>query len=131
MKHALIPVLSLPLVACSSTPSAEDVLRSHGYSETYVNGYHAGCESGKHAAGEVFAKRSQDNSAYALGGDYKVGWDYGFVTCKRREIEEIEAALAAGIAAGVAGSVAHGADGVDARKALEGMDTSAIQAAGW
>ena len=128
-----IPLLiSLPVLsACSTVPSTEDVLRSHGYSKTYVAGYHDGCPSGKHSAGEIFTKRAQDAAAYAQDGDYKIGWDYGFMTCRQQEIEEIEAALAAGVAAGVAGSVVSGVDGVHAGKVLDGIDTSAIRAAGW
>lgn len=132
MKQTVIALLALPFVAaCSSAPSTEDVLRSHGYSEAYVSGYHGGCESGKHAGGDLFAKRSQNGPAYSAGKDYKTGWDYGFLTCKQKEIQDIEVAVAAGIGAAIAGASSHGADGIDARAALTGLDTSAIQAAGW
>ena len=94
-------------------------------------GYHDGSPSGKHSAGEVYAKRAQDAAAYAHGHDYKTGWDYGFMTCRQQQIEDIEAALIAGAVAGVAGSAASGVDGVHAGEILDGIDTSAIQAAGW
>lgn len=132
MKHRISLVITLPfLAACSTAPSTEDVLRSHGYSKSYVSGYHDGCPSGQHSAGEVFTKRAQDAAAYAQGGDYKTGWDYGFMTCRQQQIKDIETALVVGVAAGVAGSAIGGVDGVHAGDALAGVNTSAIQAAGW
>lgn len=136
MKFLPILLCATPLLAaCSSGPSTEDALRSHGYSQVYVAGYHSGCESGKHAGGDVFASRARDESAYGTAGDYKTGWDYGFLTCKQKQIQNLEVAVAI-VAIGAAASVgssssSHGADGVDARSALKGVDTSAIQAAGW
>jgi hypothetical protein len=133
MKYLLMLFCSAPLLAaCSSGPSTEEVLQLHGYSQVYVAGYHSGCESGKHAGGDLFAKRVRDTGAYGSGGDYKTGWDYGFLTCKQQEIQELEIATAIGVAAAIgSSSSSHGADGVDARKALNGVDTSDIQAAGW
>ena len=130
----ILPILlcSTPLLAaCSSAPSTEDALRSHGYSQKYVAGYHSGCESGKHAAGDYFSKRVREETAYGAAGDYKTGWDYGFLTCKQ-QFENLEAVVTIGLAAAAVGSSSrHGADGVDARNALSGVDTSAIKAAGW
>ena len=120
-----IPLLS----ACGETIGSEDALLQHGYSEIYVSGYHDGCDSGKNAGGDTFAKRARDEAAYNSGSDYKTGWDYGFVTCRDEEAREL--AIARAIGAGVAASSSHGSDGIDAQKMLDGMDTSAIQAAGW
>lgn len=132
MKKSFVLLLLFPaVVACSSAPTTEDVLRSHGYSETYVAGYDAGCVSGKHAGGDIFAKRSQNGSAYTANGDYKTGWDYGFITCKQKEIQDLAVATAIGVGIAIGSSSSHGADGIDARKALEGVDTSGIKAAGW
>lgn len=132
MKNIALLFIAAPLVAaCSSAPSTEDTLRSHGYSQNYVAGYHSGCESGKHAGGDLFSSRVQDSGAYSAGGDYKNGWDYGFLTCNQKQVQDLAVATAVsvGIAMGQANS--HGSDGIDAQKALNGMDTSAIQAAGW
>ena len=84
---------------------------------------------GKHAGGDSFTKRARDNGAYNQGSDYKTGWDYAFVTCRNQEERELEIARAVG--AGIAAASSHGADGIDTRKMLDGVDTSAIQAAGW
>ncbi|MEH6836848.1 MULTISPECIES: hypothetical protein [Falsihalocynthiibacter] len=132
MKTSVFSLLTLPVVAeCSSVTSTEDALSSHGYSETYVAGYDAGCASGKHAGGDMFGKRSQDGAAYAANADYKTGWDYGFITCKQKEVRDLEIATAIGIGLAAGSSNRHGAYGIDARAALAGLDTSAIQAAGW
>lgn len=124
---AALAVLSL-LAGCGDPISSEDALRAHGYSEIYVAGYHDGCSSGKSAGGDSFSQRLRDGPAYVAGGDYKTGWDYGFVTCRDKEIQAL--AIAGAIGAGIAGA-ASGADGIDAQSILNGMDTSAIQAAGW
>ncbi|MDO6485131.1 hypothetical protein [Shimia thalassica] len=133
MKFLPIFLCTTPfLAACASAPSTEDALRSHGYSQEYVAGYHSGCESGKHAGGDVFAKRTRDEGIYGAAGDYKTGWDYGFLTCKQQEVENLEVAIAIGTAVAVGSSnSSHGADGIDTRNILNGVDTSAIQAAGW
>jgi hypothetical protein len=118
------------IAACTDSLSSEDALRSHGYSEVYIAGYHDGCQSGKRAGGDSFSQRARDEAAYASGSDYKTGWDYAFVTCRDQEVRDL--AVASAIGAGLAGGVSsHGADGIDAREMLKGMDTSAIQAAGW
>ncbi|MEM8553924.1 MAG: hypothetical protein AAGF71_03755 [Pseudomonadota bacterium] len=121
----LVPLIS----GCGATISSEDALRKHGYSERYVTGYHDGCQSGKRAGGDSFSQRVRDNNSYAGGGDYSTGWDYGFVTCRDREAKEL--AIARAIGAGIAASSVSGTDGIDTSKLLDGVDTSAIQAAGW
>ena len=117
------------LMNCTDTAGSEQALRDHGYSPAYVAGYHDGCASGKNAGGDYFTQSARDEAAYASGSDYRTGWDYGFVTC--RDEEKRELAIATAIGTGIAMSSAHGADGIDARKALGNVDTSAMQAAGW
>ena len=121
--------ITLLLSACGETISSEDALRKHGYSEQYVAGYHDGCQSGKRAGGDTFSQRARNETAYAQQGDYSHGWDYGFVTCRDEEAREL--AIARAIGAGIAASSTSGTDGIDAQKTLDGIDTSAIQAAGW
>ena len=130
---ALEPDCAIRLRAASccgeTVTSSEDALRAHGYSETYVRGYHEGCESGKQAGGDFLSKRVRDVRAYGSNSDYTSGWDYGFVTCRDEEIRE--EAIAAAVGSAIAGASARGTDGIDAQEMLDGFDTSAIQAAGW
>ena len=120
----------LIMAGCGETISSEDALRQHGYSETYVRGFHDGCASGKHAGGDFLSDRTRDDGAYGAAGDYKTGWDYAFVSCRDEEAREL--AIAGAIGAGIAAaSSSHGSDGFDVREMTKGMDTSAIQAAGW
>ena len=130
LNRTLLLALAAPsLLACTDTISSEDALRKHGYSEQYVAGYHDGCQSGKRAGGDAFSQRARNEAAYAKRGDYSHGWEYGFVTCRDQESREL--AIARAVGAGIAGSSTGGTDGIDAQKMLDGMDTSAIQEAGW
>ena len=125
----LLIVTALTITACGDTISSEDALRKHGYSDAYVAGFHDGCQSGKRAGGDNFSQRARNEARYTSGSDYKTGWDYAFISCRDEEAREI--AIARAIGAGIAASSYHGADGIDVRKLTKGMDTSAIQAAGW
>lgn len=131
MRAGLCVVAGLTLAGCSSQQSSEDALLQHGYSANYVAGYHDGCPSGKRAGGDSIQQATRDGSAYAAGGDYKTGWDYGYLSCRDTEIqnERTASAVGAAIAAGIASS--HGADGVDARDALKDIDTSALEGVDW
>ena len=132
MKHlALLTFASLVLVGCTSQQSSEDALLQHGYSANYVAGYHDGCPSGKRAGGDSFQQGARNDEAYAAGGDYKTGWDYGYLTCRETEIqnERTASAIGAAIASGVGSQ--HGADGIDARDALKGIDTSGLEGVDW
>lgn len=55
----------------------------------------------------------------------KTCWDYGFVKCRDHEVRNLAVASAIG-ASLAAGTSSRGADGIDATKKLNGMDTSAI-----
>ncbi|WP_299508440.1 hypothetical protein [uncultured Roseobacter sp.] len=127
MKPIVLLLGCLALAACSASQSSEETLRQHGYSETYVAGYHDGCPSGKRAGGDVFSQRVQNASAYATDGDYRTGWDFGFVQC--REIEARNEAIAGAIGTAIASGAgrSHGADGVDVRKIMSGIDTSGLE----
>ncbi|WP_281995173.1 hypothetical protein [Ruegeria faecimaris] len=121
----------LILAGCGTQQSSEDTLRQHGYSANYVAGYHDGCPSGKRAGGDSFQQGARDDAAYAAGGDYKTGWDYGFLTCRETEAknERTAAIIGAAVAGGMSSS--HGADGIDARDALKGIDTSGLEGVDW
>ena len=131
IRASLITVAGIALAGCTSQQSSEDTLLQHGYSANYVAGYHDGCPSGKRAGGDSFQQQARNETAYAAGGDYKTGWDYGFLSCRDTEIknERMASAIGAGIAAGM--SSEHGADGVDARDALKDIDTSGLEGVDW
>ena len=131
MRTSLIVLAGVTLAGCATQQSSEDTLLQHGYSANYVAGYHDGCPSGKRAGGDGFKQAARDDTAYAVGGDYKTGWDYGYLTCRETEIqsERTASTVGAALAAGVASS--HGADGVDARDALKGIDTSGLEGVDW
>ena len=112
---------ALLAAACAST---EETLRHHGYSEDYVAGYQDGCSSGRHAAGSLLDATRQDAAVYGSNEDYRTGWDYGFHACSL-EFAAIESAVSA---ATHTGSVGY--SGVDAKKALKGIDTSGLEALG-
>lgn len=128
-------IATLALGGCGGGQAGSEAsLRAHGYSSEYVDGYHDGCPAGEAAAGELFRDSVRDEARYSAGGDYRTGWDYGFLHCKQEK--ERELAIAEAIGAALAGSLYdghtnHGSDGVDAKSALRGVDKSAIRAAGW
>ncbi|MGP1394230.1 MAG: hypothetical protein ACTS3R_01825 [Inquilinaceae bacterium] len=117
--------LSLPvfltLAACTSS---EDTLRNHGFSEAYVDGYHDGCPSGRRVAGSWFESEVQDQERFRNDHDYQVGWTYGFQTCSA-EYLAIQNSIARSTHSGTIGVT-----GVDAKKALEGLDTSGLETLG-
>jgi hypothetical protein len=132
MKCVTIAALaSLTAAGCTTQQSSEDTLLQHGYSANYVAGYHDGCPTGKRAGGDSFQQAARNDTAYAAGGDYTTGWDYGYLSCRETEIANERAARAIGTA--IAGGVAskHGADGVDARAALKVIDTSGLEGVDW
>ena len=128
---ALMSIACLTTVGCATQQSSEDALLQHGYSANYVAGYHDGCPSGKRAGGDSFQQAARDEAAYAAGGDYTTGWDYGYLSCRETEIQNEQTArvIGAAIAGGLASD--HGADGIDARDALKDIDTSGLKGVDW
>jgi len=117
-RFGLVLSMTFLLGACTSS---EDTLRNHGYSEAYVEGYHDGCPSGKHAAGSWFDPHVQDDERFRTDHDYQVGWSYGFQTCST-EFLAIQSAIAAGTHTGSIGTT-----GVDVKKVMKGIDTSGLE----
>ncbi len=117
-RFGLVLSMTFLLGACTSS---EDTLRNHGYSEAYVEGYHDGCPSGKHAAGSWFDAHVQDDERFRRDHDYQVGWSYGFQTCST-EFLAIQYATAAGTHTGSIGTT-----GVDVKKSMQGIDTSELE----
>lgn len=128
IRNLVLTCAAIGLAGCASQQSSEEALLQHGYSPNYVAGYHDGCPSGKRVGGDPIAQRQQDAAAYAAGGDYKTGWDYGFVQCRETELQNEAAASAIGSAIAAGMNSSHGADGIDAREIMSGLDTSGLEA---
>ena len=63
--------------------SVRETMIERGYPPAYAEGYVDGCESGKDAAGGLFANARKDASRYAGDDQYTKGWDAGFEKCRR------------------------------------------------
>ncbi len=57
-------------------------MMNEGASPAYGSGYDAGCESGKKAAGDMFAQFHKNVQQYQHNMDYRQGWDDGHEECK-------------------------------------------------
>ncbi len=127
MRYPFIILAGLGLAGCDTQQSSEDTLLQHGYSQNYVAGYHDGCPSGKRAGGDSFSTPARNDTAYAAGGDYKTGWDFGYLSCRETEIQNERTAAIVGAA--IAGGIGNtsGSDGVNVKEVMKGVDTSGLQ----
>ena len=75
----LVLLSLLVLAACTDT---REGLIKQGATPAYADGYVAGCDSGKQAAGDPRAPASKDPNRYGSDGDYTKGWDEAFQKCK-------------------------------------------------
>ena len=57
-------------------------MMNEGASPAYGSGYDSGCESGKKAAGDMFAQFHKNTQQYQHSMDYRQGWDDGHEECK-------------------------------------------------
>ncbi|ESQ98783.1 hypothetical protein F753_14110 [Stutzerimonas chloritidismutans AW-1] len=69
---------ALVLVGCQSDPGQP---AGDGYPPAYLEGYGAGCSSGRQAAGAMAAFR-KDVSRYLSQPLYAQGWDDGYRQCE-------------------------------------------------
>ena len=76
-------VLSVLIVLLSGCSSTGDQLRSSGYPPAYVNGFEAGCSSGRNAAG-LGGKFSKDVPRFMNDKLYADGWTDGLNQCQRQ-----------------------------------------------
>ena len=74
---------ALVAVAVAGCGSARETLIERGYPPAYAEAYADGCESGKDAAGGLFASPRKDASRYGGDDQYTKGWDAGFEKCQR------------------------------------------------
>ncbi|MFO1047401.1 MAG: hypothetical protein U1E52_05820 [Geminicoccaceae bacterium] len=113
------------LAACAEFESASS-LRQQGYSESYVAGYAAGCESGKKVGGSLIAREQRDPAAYQADPDYRGGWDKAFMACS-----EEERSLQEAFGGGTVPTPTQHSDHIDEKGLLQGIDTTPMKDAGW
>lgn len=70
---------TLVLAGCGSV---EQAMIERGHTPAYAAGYADGCDSGKEAAGGLFAEGGKDASRYGADQQYTEGWDAGFARCR-------------------------------------------------
>jgi hypothetical protein len=73
----------LAAVAVAGCGSVRETMIDRGYPPAYAEGYADGCESGKDAAGGLFANARKDASRYGGDDQYTKGWDAAFEKCRR------------------------------------------------
>ena len=73
---AIMGVLAL-LYGCQDT---RRMMLDEGYPSEFVDGYQAGCASGRSAAGEM-ARYQKALDRYDLESRYRQGWDDGYWQC--------------------------------------------------
>jgi len=67
------------LAACAQQ---REVLIERGATPAYADGYVAGCDSGKQAAGAQLVEGNKDPNRYRTDSEYTKGWDEAFEKCK-------------------------------------------------
>jgi hypothetical protein len=78
--------IALLLSGCQST---RELLQAEGYPPAFVDGFEAGCSSGRQAAGALDGFR-KDVPRYLVAPLYAQGWDDGFRQCQARQSSEFE-----------------------------------------
>jgi hypothetical protein len=86
LRVAAVAGFSLLLCACQT--SRESML-AEGYPPAFVDGFEAGCGSGRQAAGAL-DRFSKDVPRYLAAPVYAQGWDDGFRQCQARLNREVE-----------------------------------------
>lgn len=64
-------------------------MQAQGYPSAFVDGFEAGCGSGRQAAGAL-DRFSKDVPRYLATSLYAQGWDDGFRQCQARQRSEFE-----------------------------------------
>lgn len=74
----LAGLIASQLLGCQST---REQLTAEGYPAPFIDGFEAGCSSGRQAAGALQPFR-KDVPRYLQQPDYATGWDDGFRQCQ-------------------------------------------------
>lgn len=83
---AALGLSALLLGGCQST---RELMQAEGYPPAFVDGFEAGCSSGRQAAGALDSFR-KDVPRYLAAPLYAEGWDDGFRQCQARQHSEFE-----------------------------------------
>ncbi len=86
VKLSACGVFALLLGGCQST---REWLQAEGYPPVFVDGFEAGCSSGRQAAGGLDDFR-KDVPRYLATRLYAQGWDDGFRQCQARLNSQVE-----------------------------------------
>ncbi|BAU72519.1 lipoprotein, putative [Metapseudomonas furukawaii] len=70
---------TLLMAGCAST---RDTLLAQGYPMAFVDGFEAGCSSGRQAAGVITGEFRKDVPRYLKDATYAEGWSDGFRQCQ-------------------------------------------------
>lgn len=86
LKLTAFGVCALMLGGCQST---RQLLQAEGYPVVFIDGFEAGCSSGRQAAGALDSFR-KDVPRYLAAPLYAQGWDDGFRQCQARQSSEFQ-----------------------------------------
>jgi hypothetical protein len=78
LRLSLASLFASLLLGCQST---REQLTAQGYPAPFIDGFEAGCSSGRQAAGALQTFR-KDVPRYLQQPEYTTGWDDGFRQCK-------------------------------------------------
>ena len=71
-------IILITLTALAACTQQREVLIQRGATPAYADGYVAGCDSGKQAAGAPLVEANKDPSRYRADSEYTKGWDEAF-----------------------------------------------------
>jgi hypothetical protein len=86
LRMAALGVAAVLLCACQNT---REQMQAEGYPPAYVDGFEAGCSSGRQAAGALDGFR-KDVPRYLAAPLYAQGWDDGFRQCQATQQSAFE-----------------------------------------
>ena len=86
LKIAALSLLALLVSGCQST---REWMQAEGYPPAFIDGFEAGCSSGRQAAGGLDGFR-KDVPRYLTAPLYTQGWDDGFGQCQATQQSALE-----------------------------------------
>lgn len=89
---AVLLAISLLASLAAGCQSTREQLTAEGYPAAFIDGFEAGCRSGRQAAGALDSFR-KDVPRYLQQGEYALGWDDGFGQCQAAMQSTIERQL--------------------------------------